>query len=84
MKLRNVRIEYQGLFQGKELHIPVYHDNHNDWYFEIKLNGKYITNGLIRFNVAGDFPVENEINSAVLHFFTDNWNNLKKFFEEEV
>lgn len=83
MKLSSIRLEYRGMFQGKELHVPVYHDNHSDeWHFEIKIGGRHISNGLIRFNVAGDFPVENEINNAVLRFMNDNWTNLKEFFEE--
>lgn len=80
--IESANVKFRVTYQNKEFQIPTYYDTHGkEWSFEIKLGGRFITNGMSKLHTLAEIPTSNDAHNAFINYLIDNEAKFKEFLE---
>jgi hypothetical protein len=82
VRIENAHIVFRVSYQDKEFQIPAYHDHQcNEWTFEIKFGGRYVTNGMAKLHTLAEIPTTSDAHNAFINYLIENESKFKAILE---
>lgn len=82
VRIENANIVFRVNYQGKEFQIPTYHDHEcNDWAFQIKFGGRFLTNGMSKLPTLAEIPTCDDAHNAFIGYLINNEDKFKPILE---